>query len=71
MLAQALPAAANGNPLLISELDGLVNLQALMISYVDDFRMMMFVTLAAIPLAIMLRKPKTKLSAIAAASALE
>ncbi|MBI1217630.1 MAG: DHA2 family efflux MFS transporter permease subunit [Rhodobacteraceae bacterium] len=65
------PAAAAGNPLLLKELDGLVNLQALMVSYVDDFKMMMIVTLCAIPLAVMLRKPKVKLSAVAAASALE
>ena len=39
-------------------LSAFVNQQALVISYVDDFRLMMLVTLAAIPLALMLRKPK-------------
>ena len=29
-----------------------------MISYVDDFKLMMLVTLCAIPLAFLLRKPK-------------
>jgi DHA2 family multidrug resistance protein len=65
------PAAVAGNPLMLKELDGLVNLQALMVSYLDDFKMMMIVTLCAIPLAAMLRKPRAKLSAVAAASALE
>jgi DHA2 family multidrug resistance protein len=39
-------------------MDQLVNQQALMISYVDDFKLMMIVTLCAIPLALLLRKPK-------------
>ena len=65
------PAATAGNPLMLKELDGLVNLQALMVSYLDDFKMMMIVTLCAIPLAALLRKPKVKLSAVAAAVAME
>ena len=51
------PAAAQGNPSALAQLDALVNQQALMISYVDDFKLMMLVTLAAIPLALLLRKP--------------
>jgi MFS transporter, DHA2 family, multidrug resistance protein len=38
-------------------LDALVNVQALMISYVDDFKLMMVVTLAAMPLVFFLRGP--------------
>jgi DHA2 family multidrug resistance protein len=52
------PGAAAGNPTLLSQIDQLVNQQALMISYVDDFKLMMIVTLCAIPLALLLRKPK-------------
>ncbi|MBS9721108.1 DHA2 family efflux MFS transporter permease subunit [Tianweitania sp. BSSL-BM11] len=52
------PGAAAGNPTLLSQMDLLVNQQALMISYVDDFKLMMIVTLCAIPLALLLRKPK-------------
>ena len=52
------PAAAQGDPSALSRIDQLVNQQALMISYVDDFKLMMIVTLCAIPLALMLRKPK-------------
>ena len=57
-LAAASPAAAAGDPAALSQIDGLVNAQALMISYVDDFKLMMIVTLCAIPLALLLRKPK-------------
>ena len=44
-------------PMSPSSLDGLVNQQALMISYNNDFMLMMLITLAAIPLALVLRKP--------------
>jgi len=56
-LNAALPAARTGDPTTLSILDGLVNQQALMIAYVDDFYLMMLITLAAIPLALFLRKP--------------
>jgi DHA2 family multidrug resistance protein len=52
------PAAANGDPAALAQIDQLVNQQALMISYVADFKLMMLVTLCAIPLALFLRKPK-------------
>ena len=51
------PAAQAGNPTALSQLDGLVNQQALMIAYIDDFKLMMLVTLVAIPLTLLLRKP--------------
>lgn len=57
-LAAAMPGAAAGNVSTLSQLDQLVNQQALMISYIDDFKLMMIVTLCAIPLALLLRKPK-------------
>ncbi|MEZ2328816.1 DHA2 family efflux MFS transporter permease subunit [Mesorhizobium sp. RCC_202] len=40
-------------------LDNLVTLQATIISYVDDFKLMMILSLAAIPLVLLLRKPGT------------
>ncbi|MEZ5811281.1 MAG: DHA2 family efflux MFS transporter permease subunit [Rhizobiaceae bacterium] len=52
------PGAASGEPAALSQIDGLVNQQALMISYVNDFKLMMVVTLFAIPLALVLRKPR-------------
>ena len=52
------PSAAQGDPAAMSRIDQLVNQQALMVSYIDDFKLMMIVTLCALPLALMLRKPK-------------
>jgi len=51
------PPAATGDPASLQLLDGLVNQQALMISYIDDFKLMMLVTLCAIPLVLILKKP--------------
>ncbi len=52
------PAAQAGDPTALSMMDQLVNQQALMIAYIDDFHLMMIVTLAALPLALLLRKPR-------------
>ncbi len=54
---QAMPSAAAGNTLSLLKLDAMVNVQALMVSYVDDFKLMMIVTLCALPLVLLLRKP--------------
>ena len=56
-LAAAMPSAVAGDPTALMKLDGLVNLQALMVSYVNDFKLMMIVTLCALPLVFLLRKP--------------
>ncbi len=40
-------------------LDGVVTLQATIISYMNDFKLMMILSLAAIPLVLLLRKPGT------------
>lgn len=63
------PMAAAGDPTALSQIDGLVNIQALMISYIDDFKLMMIITLCAIPLALFLRKPAAAPAAGAAAAA--
>ncbi|MGO4836464.1 EmrB/QacA family drug resistance transporter, partial [Rhizobiaceae sp. 2RAB30] len=55
----ASPSAAGGDPMALSQLNGLVTQQALMISYVDDFKLMMIVTLCAMPLVFLLRKPRS------------
>ena len=52
------PAAQAGDPTALSFMDQLVTAQSLMIAYVDDFKLMMMITLAAVPLALLLRKPK-------------
>jgi DHA2 family multidrug resistance protein len=54
----ASPSAAAGDVTALAQLDRLVNQQAMMISYIDDFWLMMLVTMLAIPLALLLRKPK-------------
>jgi DHA2 family multidrug resistance protein len=40
--------------------DGIVNQQAAMIAYLDDFKLMMILTMAAIPLVLLLKRPKPK-----------
>ena len=57
VLTQTYPTAISGNATTLQMLDGLVNLQAAMIAYIDDFHLMMWVTLLAMPLALILRKP--------------
>ena len=56
-LNMVLPGAVHGDETTLAVLNQLVNQQAAMISYIDDFKLMMLVTLAAIPLALFLRKP--------------
>ena len=56
-------------PAALAQIDQLVNVQALMISYVDDFKLMMIVTLCAIPLILLLRGPKGAVGAAPAAVA--
>jgi len=68
VLQDLLPGFAT-DPATLQVLDGLVNQQALMISYNNDFKLMMLVTLFAIPLAMLLRKPKTGPAAAAPAAA--
>jgi len=55
--AALVPAGSVPDAAALVQIDGLVNLQALLIAYIDDFRAMLFVTLAAIPLALALRRP--------------
>ncbi|MES2271747.1 MAG: DHA2 family efflux MFS transporter permease subunit [Pseudomonadota bacterium] len=50
----------SGGDTIMSGLDAMVNKQAAMIAYLDDFYFMMFATLAALPLLLLLRKPKRK-----------
>ena len=51
------PAAADSGSAALSQIDNLVNVQALMVSYIDDFKLMMVITLCALPLAFVLRRP--------------
>lgn len=54
----ASPQAAAGDPAALLRLDGMVNMQSQMISYNNDFKLLMVMTLAAIPFILLLRKPK-------------
>jgi MFS transporter, DHA2 family, multidrug resistance protein len=56
---------------MLGVMDRLVNQQAAMISYNNDFKLMMIVTLAAIPLTLLLRKPKPAPAGEPAAAAME
>jgi DHA2 family multidrug resistance protein len=58
LTGSALSAAAQGDQTALAMVDGLVNQQALMISYVNDFKLMMIITLFAMPLVLLLRMPK-------------
>jgi MFS transporter, DHA2 family, multidrug resistance protein len=57
------PAIAQGAPpitdMAVAMMDAEINRQALMIAYIDDFYLMMIVTLAAIPLLLLLKKGRT------------
>ena len=47
-----------GSPLSLANLNAEVNRQAATLAYLQDFRLMMFVTLAALPLLVFLRPPR-------------
>ncbi|MCB1464128.1 MAG: DHA2 family efflux MFS transporter permease subunit [Nitratireductor sp.] len=53
-----MPALLSGDPLTLSMVDNMVTGQALMISYINDFKLMMFITLAAMPIVLFLKPPK-------------
>ena len=46
-----------GVPRVIAQISGLVQQQAAMIAYLDDFWLMVLVTLASAPIVLLLRKP--------------
>ena len=49
-----------GSPQLTAMLDQIVTQQATMLAYLDDFKLMMYVVLAAFPLIFLLRKPASR-----------
>jgi len=57
------PSLLTGNPQAIAQANGLVNQQAAMIAYLDDFKLMMFVTFLAMPIIFLLRGNKAKANA--------
>ncbi|QKV19487.1 DHA2 family efflux MFS transporter permease subunit [Oricola thermophila] len=71
VLGTVSPAAQAGDPVALSIMEQLVAAQALMISYIDDFKLMMVITLAAMPLALLLRKPAPAMAGAHAAAQAE
>ena len=55
-----MPAILSGDLQSLAMVDRMVTGQALMISYLDDFKLMMFITLAAMPIVFFLRPPQRK-----------
>jgi DHA2 family multidrug resistance protein len=60
---QMLPGLASGDSRALTMADLLVSQQAAMIAYLDDFQLMMIVTLISIPIVFLLRSPKAKVKA--------
>ena len=54
---------------MLAMLDNEVTRQSLMIGYIDDFKLMMLITLAVIPLVFLLRKPRGRAAPVAQAVA--
>jgi DHA2 family multidrug resistance protein len=42
-----------------ASLDSLITLQAVIIAYIDDFKLLMILSIVALPLVLLLRKPDT------------
>jgi len=57
-VANQMPSLLTGNLVVVSTINGLVSQQAAMLSYLDDFFLMMLLSLSAIPLILLLRGPK-------------
>jgi DHA2 family multidrug resistance protein len=55
----------------LAQLNAQVQVQAAMVAYIDDFKLMMYLTLAAIPLIFLLRKPDARPAGGPPAAALE
>lgn len=55
-----MPALLSGNPVTVSIVNSLVTQQAAMLAYLDDFWLMLLLSLAAVPLILLLRGPKKR-----------
>lgn len=59
-VANQLPSLLTGNARIVSIVNGLVSQQAAMLSYLDDFVLMMWLSVAAVPIILLLRGNKPK-----------
>ena len=57
-VASMVPSLLTGNATVVSQINGLVTQQGAILSYLDDFWLMMLLSLSAIPLILLLRGPK-------------
>jgi DHA2 family multidrug resistance protein len=57
-VASQVPTLLSGNATVVSQINGLVTQQSAMLSYLDDFVLMMWLSAAAVPLILLLRTPK-------------
>ncbi|QOL81359.1 DHA2 family efflux MFS transporter permease subunit [Pseudooceanicola spongiae] len=66
-----MPQLIGGSKALLAQADQLVSQQAAMIGYVDNFLLMMYLTLAVFPIVLFLRKPPTHAPAAEAHAVME
>ncbi|MEP7241007.1 MAG: DHA2 family efflux MFS transporter permease subunit [Devosia sp.] len=57
-VANQVPGLLSGNPVVVSQINGLVAQQSAILSYLDDFWLMMLLSISAVPLILLLRGPK-------------
>ena len=55
---EAMPQLLSGSPMYAQIADGLVSRQAAMLAYIDNFFLMLILTLAVIPIVLLLRRPQ-------------
>jgi DHA2 family multidrug resistance protein len=65
------PGLLSADPMTLANINGEVTRQAAMIGYLDDFRLMMYVCLAAMPIILLLRSPHKQMSGEAAQAVME
>jgi DHA2 family multidrug resistance protein len=53
-----------GSDAIMGMVDGMINKQAAMVAYIDDFYLMAWITLLVLPLLLLIQKPKGKLEVI-------
>jgi DHA2 family multidrug resistance protein len=59
-VAHLVPGLLSGNPTVAAQVNGIVSQQAAMIAYVDNFLLMLFFTIAALPIIFLLRSPRAQ-----------
>jgi len=62
-----MPSLLSGSPEVIARVDGLVSQQAAMIAYVNDFVLILLLTVAALPIVFFLRRPGSATTQVPAA----